>query len=241
MDKIIIYSGLAGLATCLGGLFVSGLRNPGERFFASILGLAAGIMFGISIMDLLPSAWKYGTPIKVFLGLGSGILLMKLLDAVLSRTTYRLPQTRDRVHFIHMGYLIALGIALHDFPEGMAIAVGYEATEELGLLIALAIALHNVPEGMAIALPLKMGGVRVKNIFFITLFAGFFTPLGTLFGMFLVAFSRDFISSLLAAAAGAMLYIVFVELVPEAKYKHPYYALLGTALGLLLLVFLSLC
>ncbi|MCR6545440.1 ZIP family metal transporter [Dehalobacterium formicoaceticum] len=240
MEKIIIYSGLAGLATCLGGLLVIWVRNPGERFLASTLGLAAGIMFGVTILDLLPSAWIFGTPTKFFAGLGSGILFMRLLDAILTQTTPRLPRTRDPIHFLHMGYLVAIGIALHDLPEGMAIAVGYEATEELGLIIALAIALHNIPEGMAIALPLKIGGAKAKTIIFIALLASFCTPLGTLAGMVLISFSRHFISFLLAAAAGAMLYIVFAELGPESKRRHPNFAKLGAVLGMLLIGLLSL-
>ncbi len=62
-----------------------------------------------------------------------------------------------------MGYLIAIGIALHDLPEGIAIAVGYAAQENLGLIIALAIGLHNIPEGMATAAPLLMGGLTPQK------------------------------------------------------------------------------
>lgn len=240
METILLYSVLAGLATCFGGLIVVVIQNSGERFLATTLGCAAGIMFGVAILDLIPSAWVYGTPMRFFSGLLTGILLLKTLDLILSRITLGVSKTRDRIYLLNMGYLVAIGIALHDLPEGMAIAVGYEAADQLGLLIAVAIGLHNIPEGMAISVPLKMSGMRGRGIILITAFTSLFTPLGTLVGMALVSFSQYFISFLLAAAAGAMLYIVFGEIGPESRRRHPNFARLGILTGILVILFVSL-
>lgn len=139
-----------------------------------------------------------------------------------------------------MGCLVAIGIALHDLPEGMAIAVGYSATEKLGLLIALAIGLHNIPEGMAIAAPLRMGGMRKKSILFLNLFISIFTPLGGFLGYLLVNISRHFIALLLALAAGAMTYIVAVELIPQSFKRHPNYSRLGISLSFTFILLLTL-
>lgn len=239
MQTILLYSVLAGLATCLGGLLVVVIEKPGERFLALTLGSAAGIMFGVAFLDLMPSAWVYGSPAKFFSGLVSGILLLKILDLILSKITLGVSRGRDRVYLLNMGYLVAIGIALHDLPEGMAIAVGYEAAGQLGLLIAMAIGLHNIPEGMAISVPLKMAGLKGRSIFLITAVTSIFTPLGTIMGMMLVSFSQHFISFLLAAAAGAMLYIVFAEIGPESRRRHPNYAKLGIFLGILVILFVS--
>jgi len=239
MQTILLYSAAAGLATCLGGILVIIIQKPGERFLASTLGCAAGIMFGVALLDLIPSAWVYGTPLKFFSGLASGILLLKTMDFILSKITLGVPRARDRVYLLNMGYLVAIGIALHDLPEGMAIAVGYEAADQLGLLIAVAIGLHNIPEGMAISVPLKMSGMRGRSIFLITAVTSIFTPLGTFVGMILVSFSQYFISFLLAAAAGAMLYIVFAEIGPESRRRHPNYAKLGILTGILVIMFVS--
>ncbi|MGI6685644.1 MAG: ZIP family metal transporter [Bacillota bacterium] len=240
METILLYSILAGLATCFGGLIVVVIQNSGERFLATTLGCAAGIMFGVAILDLIPSAWVYGTPMRFFSGLLTGILLLKTLDLILSRITLGVSKARDRIYLLNMGYLVAIGIALHDLPEGMAIAVGYEAADQLGLLIAVAIGLHNIPEGMAISVPLKMSGMRGRGIILITAFTSLFTPLGTLVGMALVSFSQYFISFLLAAAAGAMLYIVFGEIGPESRRRHPNFARLGILTGILVILFVSL-
>ncbi|ATW25989.1 ZIP family metal transporter [Candidatus Formimonas warabiya] len=240
MQTILLYSVVAGLATCLGGLLVVVIQKPGEKFLALTLGCAAGIMFGVAILDLIPSAWVYGTPAKFFSGFGAGVLLLKILDLILSKITLGVPRARDRIYLLNMGYLVAIGIALHDLPEGMAIAVGYEAAGQLGLLIALAIGLHNIPEGMAISAPLKMAGMRGGTILLITGLTSIFTPLGTCIGLMLVSFSRYFISFLLAAAAGAMLYIVFGEIGPESRRRHPNYAKLGIAAGIMVILLISL-
>jgi len=240
MGTILWFSLIAGLATCLGGFCIIALSKPGERFLAATLGCAAGIMLGVAVLDLAPSAWHYGTPLKFAFGIVGGILLLKLLDRVLSQMTLGVSHSRDRRHLLNMGYLIAIGIALHDLPEGMAIAVGYEAAGRLGFLITLAIGLHNIPEGMAIAVPLRMAGTSRILILFITGMASIFTPVGTIIGFILVSFSRNFISLLLAAAAGAMLYIVFWEIIPESRRRHPNYAKLGIVLGFLVIIIVSL-
>jgi ZIP family zinc transporter len=240
MDTILLYSALAGLATCLGGLIVVVIQKSGERFLAATLGCAAGIMFGVAVLDLIPSAWVYGTPARFVFGLVVGILLLKAMDIILSGITAGGFRIRDSHRLLNMGYLVAIGIALHDLPEGMAIAVGYEAQSRLGLLIALAIGLHNIPEGMAISVPLKMSGMRGRTILLITAMTSLCTPLGTLLGMVLVSFSRYFISFLLAAAAGAMLYIVFAEIGPESRKRHPNYAGLGMLGGLFIIMAVSM-
>jgi ZIP family zinc transporter len=234
------YSILAGLATGLGGFLAVVIQKPGERFLAAILGCAAGIMLAVAFIDLIPSAWIYGTPLKFAFGLIFGVLLLKALDLALSIATTGVCRQRDRRYLLNLGYLVAIGIALHDLPEGMAIAVGYEAANQLGIMIALAIGLHNIPEGMAIGIPLKMGGMRGRVILLITALASIFTPVGTLIGLLLVSFSQNFISILLAAAAGAMLYIVFEEIWPEAKRKHPNFARLGMTLGVLLMTLVKI-
>ena len=133
-----------------------------------------------------------------------------------------------------MGYFIAAGIALHNLPEGLALGAGYQAAEELGSMIALAILLHNIPEGMGIAAPLKAGGTRSITILCITSSAGLFTPLGTLIGVLIFNISPLFISLSMGFAAGAMIYIVSDELIPESHKQHSHYANLGIAFGVLL-------
>lgn len=242
MAYLILYqSFIAGLATLLGALLILAFGKPSEHLLSVLLGFAGGVMTAVVVFDLLPSALAYGSWFSVSLGFLSGILLMFVLDLLFST----LPIVNNawghnrQGHFLKMGYLIATGIALHDLPEGIAIAVGYSAQESLGFLIALAIGLHNVPEGMATAAPLTMGGLSRRSIVLLTLLISIFTPLGAALGLIIIHFSPHLVCLLLALAGGAMAFIIRNELLPEAHRKHPNYARLGLTLGFLLILILS--
>lgn len=238
---IIGQSIIAGLATVLGAGIILLTGKPSPQTLALWLGFAGGVMSAVVVLDLLPSALVYSNLLITTLGLISGLCFMLLLELTLSRfpALKSTKKTKEKEHFLKMGYLIAIGIALHDLPEGIAIAVGYAAQEKLGFIIALAISLHNIPEGMATAAPLIMGGVSKAKIILICLLISLFTPLGAILGLLLVSFSSHFISLLLALAGGAMLFIVKNELMPEAKKQHPPLARLGFVLGLLFILILS--
>lgn len=230
--KLLLLSLVAGLATTFGGLVVALQRGLSERSLAMMLGGAAGIMTGVVLLDLLPSAARQGGLPAVAQGFFLGLAFLFLLDKIFAFTMPTNSRQRDHYYMLNMGYLIAVGIALHDLPEGMAIAVGYAAEAELGMVLVVAIALHNIPEGMAMAAPLLMGGSSVKAILVVSGIVSLFTPLGALLGMLAIKVSQHFLGELLALAAGAMVYIVRFELVPEARKRHPNYALLGIALGI---------
>lgn len=248
--EIIGQSVIAGLATVLGALIILVTGKPEEKLLSVLLGFAGGVMTAVVIFDLLPSALVYGNFIVVALGFLAGLCLMLMLDVIISlfpalqkhsgtQINTAALQTKQQKRLLKMGYLIAIGIALHDLPEGIAIAVGYAAKENLGLIIALAIGMHNVPEGMAIAAPLTMAGISRAKIVLLCLLISLFTPLGALLGILLVAISSHFIALLLALAGGAMVFIVKNELLPEARRYHPNYALCGLILGFLLIISLS--
>jgi ZIP family zinc transporter len=87
--------------------------------------------------------------------------------------------------------MIMLGIALHDLPEGMAVALGEHMKNRTGMVIALGIGIHNMPEGMAIAAPLLMSGMKKSMVLLQTLLISLITPLGTLLGSFLLHLAPD--------------------------------------------------
>ena len=238
MGKILFMSFLAGLATILGALMVLVAGRPTERLLAVFLGLASGIMLGVVVLDLIPASLSSGTPLALALGLLAGWWLLKIVGWLLGRGGSP-AGPRDSHYLLRMGYLVAMGIALHDLPEGMAIAVGYATTARLGWVIALAIGLHNIPEGMATAAPLLMGGLSPLGIVAITSLVSLFTPLGSLLGILLVQNSGIVISFLLALAGGAMLFVVIHEIWPESVKRHPNYSRLGGFLGLVIVIILT--
>lgn len=237
MYKIIWISMIAGLATTFGSLLVLLFGKPQERVLASLLAGAGGVMLAVVSVDLLPSAWKSGPPLQVSAGFIIGVLFMFLAARRLHGTNSALPLSR-RQRLKRTGLLIATGIALHDIPEGMAIAVSQEAG--LGLLIAFAITLHNLPEGMATSAPLKMAGIRGWKILLLNVGIAFFTPLGALLGLFVLENVQNSLAFFLALAAGAMAFLVFAELIPLSRERHPRYALLGGTIGFIFFTLVSL-
>ena len=239
MFEIVWISTIAGLATTLGSLLVLLFGKPQERVLASLIAGAGGVMLAVVSVDLLPNAWKIGPPLQVGVGFALGLLFMSLADKRLKISTNTLPLSR-RQRLKRTGLLVATGIALHDIPEGMAIAISQEAAPGLGILIAFAITLHNLPEGMATAAPLKMARIRWWKILLLNIGIAFFTPLGALLGLFALEGVQNSLAFFLAFAAGAMIYLVFAELIPLSRERHPHYALLGGTVGFILFALISL-
>lgn len=239
MSVIMSVSFLAGLATVGGAIIPLCFGGSAGQILALILGMASGVMLGVAGLDLLPSAWLMGGPVPMVIGLVSGWgfvgLLSRTMDAAGSGAA---PFSSNRL--VKVGYLVAAGIALHDLPEGIAIAAGYAATPSLGWVIALAIGFHNIPEGMAMAAPMVMGGQPARKILSTAALVSLVTPLGALLGLLLVRISSHLIAYLLALAGGSMLYIVLLELWPQGRREGASWALIGGILGLLLVFFLSM-
>ena len=239
MAETVIISLIAGLATCFGALVVLMIGNPRERTLSALFGLAAGIMLAVIVLDLLPSALEQGTFRQTAAGFSIGIIIMLVLDLVLSQIFPPLKSNNQTAYFRKMGYLVGIGIALHDLPEGIAIAAGFSAQQHLGLVIAVAIGLHNIPEGMATATPLKIGKVPDLTILLLNIVLSMFTPVGAFIGLLLLNLSPGHVALLLAVAAGAMTYIVKNELLPESRRRHPNYATLGGIIGFLFILVLG--
>jgi ZIP family zinc transporter len=240
MGIILGLSLLAGLATLVGAIAVLAFDKPSEKVLAVFLGLAAGIMLGVVVMDLIPSALSEGSVLTTIMGVIAGIVLLKILSSTLNAIYCHKSSLSNTSYLRKMGYLIAIGIALHDLPEGIAIAAGFSATTQLGWMLAVAIGLHNIPEGIALAAPLWMSGLKPFRIILIAAFVTIFTPIGTFLGLLLVNLSPSLIAFLLALAGGAMVYIVFKEIIPEAKANYPIFALRGAFLGMIIIMILTM-
>lgn len=234
MYYTFLLSMLAGLATLLGAVISCSIR-PSQRVLALFLGLAAGIMAGVVVLDLVPFSWKIGGPSITFWGLIYGVAFIFLMDRFLNYFMKPMIIQKERHAFLRTGYLIALGISLHDLPEGIAIAAGFSAASDVGWLVVAAIALHNIPEGMATAVPLRMGGLSLAKVVMLSLMVSFFTPLGTGLGFLILKEVREPVAFLLAFAAGAMAYLVRFELIPGSRRAHSRRALWGMAIGFLVM------
>lgn len=153
-------------------------------------------------------------------------------------------EQKSRRQLFVAGLVRAFAIALHNFPEGMVIGASYASDIADGgiggLAVAIVIGLHNIPEGMSVAVPLVAGGMKKWSATLITAVTGAPTILGAMLGFFLGTLSPVWLSVSLSFASGAMLYVVFGELLPESilmwRSKAPAFAMLiGLLVGVLIL------
>lgn len=229
LDQVLLWSMLAGICTAIGAIMLFIKRRWSSASLAVFLGLASGVMVAVVVFDMLPSAVAYagfGSTIK---GVAGGFLILYLFD----RFAFEKLSQGDTL--IGLGYLIMLGIAMHDLPEGMAIALGHEMKDRTGMVIALGIGVHNIPEGMAIAAPLIMGGVRRFRILIQTALIGLITPLGTILGREVVLKLSFMLPLMLGLASGIMLYLVLFQLWPQASVQNRHTRWYGFFLGMLII------
>lgn len=141
---------------------------------------------------------------------------------------------------VNTGLLLAIGITIHNLPEGIAVGAGYLHNPQFGLFIAVAILLHNIPEGIATALPLRKAGICKRDAFKVAFLSGLAEPAGALLAsMFLVRFTA-LLPGALAFAGGVMVFITLDELIPTArKYGNENYTALGIIAGSMFVFILS--
>jgi len=221
----------AGACTLAGAAMLILKRNWKHWELALFLGLASGVMISVVIFDLLPSTLVVHQGRGGLTGIIFGVVMTWVMSSLMRG------KEQEQVSAVRsLGYLIMLGIALHDLPEGMAIALGGELKERTALVIALAIGIHNIPEGMAIAAPLLMGGVKRTKILLQVGLLGLITPIGTLIGEITVRVWPTSLPLFLGFASGVMVTLVVRDLWPQAVSRSRGSAVVGAVLGALIIL-----
>jgi len=238
--NIFLLSLLAGLATGLGGL-IAVIRKPGRRSFGFLMGFAAGVMITLSFTQLINKALQLSGYLITTVGFAIGALFMFLVDFLIPHIRFAKKEKNVfDTKLLKTGFLIAIGIAIHNIPEGLVVGAGYIHAPKFGLFIALAIALHNIPEGIATALPLCKGGVCKWKSFRIALYSGLAEPIGALIAAFFLISFKNLIPVALAFAAGVMVFITLDELIPTAReHGHQHFTAIGIILGAIFVFLLS--
>jgi ZIP family zinc transporter len=260
---------LAGLSTVLGSLVTVFLSKPGPRLMSFIMGFSAGVMVLVSFGELLQEGIEETGFALAYLAFFAGMATMFLIDVLIphvhlgerhdARTDKRIGlmpaltvrgQHRhrhgvnwaDSVHrgrLLKTGLLVALGIGVHNFPEGITTFASTMHDPALGIAIAIAIALHNIPEGIAVAVPVYMAtGSRAKALWWSAL-SGLAEPVGAVLAaaVLLPFLNATVLGLALAAVAGIMVFISLDELIPVAcSFCEEHLSILGVIAGMIVMV-----
>lgn len=249
--RLALLGGAAGFATtALGALPALVLRGLPQRVEDSLLGLAAGMMLAASAFSLLLPGLEAGAALLgskglgagvVVLGMALGVLLMLGLDAFIPHEHEQSGPHGPGYERCSRIWLFVFAIAVHNLPEGMAIGVSFsQADMAVGLPLTTAIALQDIPEGLAVALALRSAGFAPGFAVLVAIATGLLEPLGALLGVGLSSGMALAYPAGLGLAAGAMIFVVSHEVIPEThRNGHQTPATLGLMAGFALMMVLD--
>ena len=255
MDHFWLAMGLtafAGLSTGVGSVLAFAAKATNRKFLSVALGFSAGVMIYVSLIDIFPKArdvlsGDLGTTMGYWItvvAFFSGIFFIALIDKLVP--SYENPHemrdlkhihidNADREHLLKMGSFVALAIAIHNFPEGLATFMAALTDPKLGIPIAVAIAIHNIPEGISVSVPIYFATGNRKKAFVYSFLSGLSEPVGALVGYFLLIKYIDDVlfGFIFAAVAGIMVYISVDELLPAAReYGEHHLSIYGLISGM---------
>ena len=217
---------LAGLATGAGALPVLFFNQISDRLFNSLLGMAAGVMLAATAFSLIIPGIEFadqqlsgGGVWMVSLGMLIGALFLHFADEKLPHLHFDAVGT-DSFETMQKLSLFIIAITIHNFPEGMSVGVSFGSGDiSNGIVLAIAIGLQNIPEGLAVALPLVGLGVNRWKAISIATLTGLVEPVGGLLGITMVTVFSSILPLAMGFAAGAMLFVISEEIIPETHAK----------------------
>lgn len=221
------------LMTVLGAASVFLVKNVSRKILDLMLGFAGGVMMAASFWSLLAPAiemcrdWNLPNWLPPAAGFLAGALFLFILDRTLPHLHLFMPENMAEGFQTHwrQATLLILAITLHNIPEGLAVGVAFgaasagvpQATLGGALALALGVGLQNLPEGLAVSGPLRAAGLSRARSFFLSQFSGLVEPIGGIAGALAVTRMFYILPYALSFAAGAMIYVVVEEVIPEAQ------------------------
>ncbi|WHH57299.1 zinc transporter ZupT [Petroclostridium sp. X23] len=247
----------AGLATGVGSVLAFFTKRTNTKFLSIALGFSGGVMIYVSMIEIFFKAKdalveELGTVGGSWATVGAffaGMFLIAGIDKLIPsdenpHEVKKVEEMRadDRQEhnkkLLRMGFLTALAIGIHNFPEGLATFTAALKDPSLGIAIAVAIAIHNIPEGIAVSVPVYYATGDRKKAFLLSFISGFSEPVGALVGyLILLPFFNDVVFGLLfASVAGIMVFISLDELLPTAReYEEHHLSIYGVIAGMMVM------
>lgn len=242
------------MMTAVGAGMVFPFKTINKKFLNGMLGFSAGVMIAASFWSLLAPGIDLAEEIGMIpwvpavIGFLSGGLFLLLIDRFLPHI-HALSNHKEGVSSSwKRSILLVLAITLHNIPEGLAVGVAFGAaaaglpgaTVGAAVALAIGIGLQNFPEGSAVSIPLRREGMSRGKAFMIGQYSGIVEPISGVLGAILAISMRNFLPYALAFAAGAMIYVVIEELIPESNMmKDSKIATIGAMLGFAVMMILD--
>ena len=243
------------IGTTLGAGSVFFLKNEIKPLVQKgLLGFASGIMVAAAIWSLLIPALTMSEEmgklsfIPAVAGFGLGILFLLLMDKIVPHLHIDSQKPEGLKSSLKNNTMLLLAVTLHNIPEGMAVGVTFaglalgrnDITAAGAIALSIGIAIQNFPEGAIISLPLKSGGTSRKKAFLLGMISGVVEPIAALITILLTSIVIPVLPYLLSFAAGAMIYVVVEELIPEASAgEHSNIGTIGFAIGFMIMMALD--
>jgi len=244
------------LVTALGASFVFVIKNVNQKVLDALFGFAGGIMLSASFWSLLAMAiemskgFVLGSWFPATLGFILGVIFLRFMDKIIPHLHIGYPQ--EEAEGISTSWqkttLLVMAITLHNIPEGLAVGVAFGAIKAglsesyflSAIALAIGIGIQNFPEGFSVALPLRREGLsRIKSFWYGQLSA-IVEPICAVLGALAVFWIRPLLPYALAFAAGAMIFVVVEEVIPESQRSgHTDLATTGFMLGFLVMMILD--
>ena len=210
---------LASMTTSLGAALVFLVKKTSHRTRDALVGLSAGLMLSVTALNLLPKALGPNDQnlLQVVIGIALGATALFAADKYMPHIHGFLAPDRPITKGMKMTLMLVTALVIHNFPEGFATGTGYAGgVTVFGNTVALGIALQNVPEGFLVSVPLRSQGYSTRGSFMMGALSGFIEPVCSITALVVVGLFRMLLPYALAFAAGAMLYVIFDEMVPES-------------------------
>jgi ZIP family zinc transporter len=238
----LLLSTLAGLSTTLGSALGLFMQKSSPRLMTLTMGFSGGVMILVSFVELLAQGIESVGFAPAHLAFFGGMGVMFLVDVLIPHeymAEHHHPREGEQdKRLLKTGLLVALGIGIHNFPEGMASFAGALEDPQLGIAIAIAIAIHNIPEGLAVSAPIYAATGSRGKAFLWSFLSGAAEPIGAgLAALVLMPFLNEAVLGyVLSAVAGIMVFISIDELVPVSRsFGEEHLSIVGVIAGMVVM------
>jgi ZIP family zinc transporter len=240
MDPVVFIVIISVLGPIIGS-FIGVIKKPSLPYMCNMLCFAAGVMLGISFLELIPESIHISSVGICVAGIIMGSLIMYGVDRIIPHIHPELCAQEQGCNLQRTSIYLILGIFLHNFPEGMAIAIGSVTETKISLVITLAIAIHNIPEGICTSAPYYHTTGKRLTSFLVSSSTAVPLLIGYLLARYIFgSISPGVLGLIIGATAGLMIYITLDEIIPNSCAGTDHVTIFSLLVGIIFVILLGL-